>query len=60
MADILAKIPIKLKSNVLVVSISHGAATEIANGDSVFQVGDTVVVVTNSGVVLRQLNDIFA
>ena len=51
---------IKLKSNVLVVSISHGAATEIANGDSVFQVGDTVVVVTNSGVVLRQLNDIFA
>lgn len=51
---------IKLKSNVLLVSISHGAATEIANGDSVFQVGDTVVVVTNSGVVLRQLNDIFA
>ena len=51
---------IKLKSNVLVVSISHGAATEIANGDSVFQVGDTVVVVTNSGVVMRQLNAIFA
>ena len=51
---------IKLKSNVLVVSISHGAATEIANGDSVFQAGDTIIVVTNSGVVLRQLNDIFA
>ena len=51
---------IKLKANVLVVSISHGATTEIANGDSIFQVGDTVVVVTNSGVVLRQLNDIFA
>lgn len=51
---------IKLKSNVLIVSISHGAATEIANGDSVFQVGDTIIVVTNSGVVLRQLNDIFA
>ena len=51
---------IKLKANVLVVSISHGATTEIANGDSIFQVGDTVVVVTNSGVVLRQLNDMFA
>ena len=51
---------IKLKSNVLVVSISHGADTEIANGDSVFQAGDTIIVVTNSGVVLRQLNDIFA
>lgn len=51
---------IKLKSNVLIVSISHGAATEIANGDSVFQTGDTIIVVTNSGVVLRQLNDIFA
>ena len=51
---------IKLKANVLVVSISHGATTEIANGNSIFQVGDTVVVVTNSGVVLRQLNDIFA
>ena len=51
---------IRLKSNVLVVSISHGAATEIANGSSVFQEGDTVVVVTNGRQVLRQLNDIFA
>ena len=51
---------LRLKPNVLVVSIGHGASTEIANGDSVIQSGDTVVVVTNSGVVLRQLNDIFA
>ena len=51
---------IKMKSSVRVVSISHGAATEIANGDSVYQQGDTIIVVTNSGVVLRQLNDIFA
>ena len=51
---------IKLKSNVLVVSVSHGAATEIANGDTMFHAGDTIIVVTNSGVVLRQLNDIFA
>lgn len=51
---------IKLKSNVLLVSISHGASTEIANGDSQFQLGDTVVVVTNGKDILKQLNDIFA
>ena len=50
---------IKLKPNVLLVGISHGAATEIANGDSSFRQGDTVVVVTNGREVL-QLNDIFA
>lgn len=51
---------IKLKPNVLITSISHGAATEIANGDSQFQQGDTVVAVTNGREVIRQLNDIFA
>ncbi len=51
---------IKLKPNVLLVSVSHGAATEIANGDSSFHVGDTVLVVTNGREVIRQLNDIFA
>lgn len=51
---------IKLKANVLLVSISHGAATEIPNGDSSFQQGDTVVVVTNGREAIRQLNDIFA
>ena len=51
---------IRLKSNVLVVSISHGAGTEIANGNSVIREGDTVVVVTNGREVLKQLNDIFA
>ena len=52
---------IRLKPNVLVVGISHGANTEIANGDSVFQKGDIVVVVdTNSREIIRQLNDIFA
>ena len=50
----------KLKPNVLLVSISHGAATEIPNGNSVFTRGDTVVVVTNSRENIRQLNDIFA
>lgn len=51
---------IKLKPNVLVVSISHGASTEIANGASHFQKGDAVVVVTNGREAIRQLNDIFA
>ena len=51
----------KLKPNILVVSISHGANTEIPNGDSVFRKGDIVVVVdSNSREIIRQLNDIFA
>ena len=51
---------IKLKPNVLLVSINHGEVPEIANGDSTFQQGDIVIVVTNGGEVLYQLNDIFA
>ncbi len=50
---------IRLKPGVLVVSISHGAVTEIANGESQFQQGDLVVVVTNGKEIIRQLNDIF-
>ena len=51
---------IRLKPNVLMVTIAHGATTQIPNGDSRFQQGDTVVVVTNRREVIRQLNDIFA
>lgn len=51
---------LKLKPNVLIVSITRGTTTEIPNGDSAFCAGDTVVVVTSSGAVLRQFNDIFA
>lgn len=50
----------KLKPNVLIVSITHGAQTQIPNGDSVFSAGDTVVVVTSGRGVLNQINDIFA
>lgn len=50
---------IRLKPNVLLVSISHGAATEIPYGDSSFQPGDTVVVVTNGREIIKQFNDIF-
>ncbi len=51
---------IKLKPNVLVVSIAHGADTLIPGGDSVFVPGDTVVVVTSGRGVLKTINDIFA
>lgn len=51
---------IKLRANVLVVSITHGAETEIPSGDSVFHQGDTLVVVSSRRGLLRQLNDIFA
>jgi trk system potassium uptake protein TrkA len=51
---------IKLRSDMLLVSITHGSVTEIPGGDSRFQKGDTVVVVTSGRGKLRQLNDIFA
>ena len=51
---------LKLKPNVLVASINRGPHTEIPNGDSTFQRGDTVVVVTSGRGSLRELNDIFA
>ncbi len=51
---------LKLKSDLLVVSITHGSKTQIPNGDSVFRKGDSVVVVTSGRGILNQLNDIFA
>jgi len=51
---------LKLKPNVLIASITHGAKTSVPNGDSVFENGDSVVVVTSGRNVLQQLNDIFA
>ena len=51
---------IKLKENVLVVSINRGSHTEIPGGESMFQKGDSVVVVTSGRGSIRQLNDIFA
>lgn len=50
----------KLKKNVLMAAITHGAKTQIPNGDSAFVRGDTVVVVTSGRGVLRSINDIFA
>lgn len=51
---------LKLKPNVLLASITHGADTEIPGGDSMFAEGDTVVVVTSGRGVLKNINDIFA
>ena len=52
---------IRLKPNILLVSISHGAITEIPNGTSSFDIGDVVVIVdTNRQEIIRQINDIFA
>ena len=51
---------LKLRPNVLLVSITSGAVTTIPNGDSSFRKGDTIVVVTSGRGKLRQINDIFA
>lgn len=51
---------LKLKPNVLIASITHGAKAQVPSGNSVFQKGDSLVVVTSGRGVLQQLNDIFA
>ena len=51
---------IRLRSGVLLASITHGSVTEIPGGDSVFHPGDSIVVVTSGASTLRQLGDIFA
>lgn len=50
---------IPTKENVLIVSISHGMFSEIATGGSIFNIDDTVVIVTNSESKIHELNDIF-
>lgn len=56
------KVPFKnlhLKKNVLIACINHGAEPMIPNGDSYYEQGDTVVVVTSWQNVVSQFNDIF-
>lgn len=50
---------LKLKKGVLVVGISKGARTEIPNGDSSFEQGDVIIVVTNREKGIYHLNEIF-
>lgn len=52
---------LKLRRNVLIAGIIRGDKTELPNGDSSFQPGDSVVIVTSTGGdVIYQFNDIFA
>ena len=51
---------ISLKKNVLLAVINRGTKTLIPNGNSYFQKGDSVVVVTSGRGILRNINDIFA
>ena len=50
---------LKRRPNVLIACIIHGSQTEIPNGDSTFESGDTLVVVTSGRAVIKQINDIF-
>ncbi len=50
---------IKLRKNVLIACISHGARTEIPNGNSMFNEGDFIIVVSGGGTVINQINEIF-
>ena len=50
---------IKTKKSVLIACITHEGKTEIPSGESYFENGDTVIVVTTGDVVIHQLNDIF-
>ncbi|MDE7268787.1 MAG: Trk system potassium transporter TrkA [Lachnospiraceae bacterium] len=48
-----------IKKNVLVASITSGLKNTIPNGDSVFEKGNTVLIVTSAKQVIYSLNDIF-
>ena len=50
---------LRLKKGVLVVCITKGAKQEIPNGDSYFNHGDTLIIVTNGEKGIYQLNGIF-
>lgn len=51
---------IRLKRNILIACISHGSKTEIPNGDSMYEAGNSVIIVAKGGMTLLQLNDIFS
>ena len=50
---------IRLKSFVILASITHGRMIEFPNGESTFQQGDRIVIVKSGDSPIRQLNDIF-
>lgn len=50
---------IQLKNNMLIACITHKGKIEIPNGDSCFEAGDTVIVVSKGDVAIHRLNDVF-
>jgi trk system potassium uptake protein TrkA len=50
---------LRLKKSVLIACISHENGIEIPNGNSSFDRGDMVIVISNGSDVIYQLNDIF-
>lgn len=50
---------IALKKNVLIASLTRGRTIIFPNGDTSFQVGDRLVIVTSEDTIIQQLNDIF-
>jgi trk system potassium uptake protein TrkA len=52
---------LRLKKNVLIGCITHRSRPqiEIPGGDSSYDIGDTVIVITSGDVVLNKFNDIF-
>ena len=56
------RVPLKnvpMKKGVLVFSISHNGVTVIPDGNSCFEAGDTVCIVTNNSATMQSMNDIF-
>ncbi len=50
---------ISLKKNVLMASITRSRGIDFPNGESTFDVGDRIVVVTSGDTIIQTLNDIF-
>ncbi len=51
---------IQLKSKILIACITHNGVNIIPDGNSSFDIGDTVIIITNRETPILQFNDIFA
>ena len=51
---------LRLKPNILISCITHKGRTILPDGNSAFEMGDTVIVVTSRETPILQFNDIFA
>ncbi len=51
---------INLRSKILIACITHHGKTVVPDGNSTYEIGDTVIVVTNREAPIMQFNDIFA